>query len=391
MRKLYEQDIIEILYGATLLGAGGGGSLKQGLDMIQGLKDDGEQIELDLLDVSEMRDDAYAVMVAGLGSPVAMLDPDMPRFGPDAVFAYRAFQKAFAAEGKKLEYLYSGEMGGFNTFTPMLVAILSDKDPAKRIKFVDADGNGRAVPELNTTINAFYDHPPKPMGMGSLYGDEIIVYMRKYLEPDTEVQTYQITSGPPSIECEYDEALAAPDVLRLAKQGEEDGFHAIFINCFGDPAVKAAREYVDIPVFGGFEPATHIALGLADSISIVTVLPNVVPNVEGNVSKARLNGRIVSIRNVNIPVEELQDHEKLCKALAEQSLLAIREDGAQAIVMGCTGIVDVAERIKHDLLAEGYDVPVLEAAQSALKLCEVYAKMGLRQSRLTYMTPPERK
>ena len=94
-----------------------------------------------------IRDSAYAVMVAGLGSPVAMLDPDMPRFGPDAVFAYRAFQKAFAAEGKKLEYLYSGEMGGFNTFTPMLLAILSDKDPAKRIKFVDADGNGRAVPE----------------------------------------------------------------------------------------------------------------------------------------------------------------------------------------------------------------------------------------------------
>lgn len=200
---------------------------------------------------------------------------------------------------------------------------------------------------------------------GDVFTPEMFKYMRKYLEPDTEVQTYQITSGPPSIECEYDEALAAPDVLRLAKQGEEDGFHAIFINCFGDPAVKAAREYVDIPVFGGFEPATHIALGLADSISIVTVLPNVVPNVEGNVSKARLNGRIVSIRNVNIPVEELQDHEKLCKALAE--------------------------RIKHDLLAKGYDVPVLEAAQSALKLCEVYAKMGLRQSRLTYMTPPERK
>lgn len=72
--------------------------------------------------------------------------------------------------------------------------------------------------------------------------------MCKYLESDTEVQTYQITSGPPSIECEYDEALAAPDVLRLVKQGEEDGFQAIFINCFGDPAVKAAREFVDIPV-----------------------------------------------------------------------------------------------------------------------------------------------
>ena len=159
---------------------------------------------------------------------------------------------------------------------------------------------------------------------GDVLTPEMFKYMCKYLEPDTEVQTYQITSGPPSIECEYDEALAAADVLRLAKKGEEDGFQAIFINCFGDPAVKAAREYVNIPVFGGFEPATHFALGLADNISIVTVMPHVVSLMEGNVSKARLNDRIVSIRNVNIPVEELQDHEKLCKALVEQSLLAIR-------------------------------------------------------------------
>ena len=38
MRKLYKQDIIEILYGATLLGAGGGGSLSQGLGMLEGLR-----------------------------------------------------------------------------------------------------------------------------------------------------------------------------------------------------------------------------------------------------------------------------------------------------------------------------------------------------------------
>lgn len=176
MRKLFEQDIVEILYGATLLGAGGGGSLTQGLGMVEGLKSAGEKIELDLLDLHEIEDDTYAAMVAGLGSPVAMLAPDQPMFGPDAVHAYRAFQKAFLAEGKACKYLYSGEMGGFNTFTPMLVAILSDKDPEKRIKFLDVDSNGRAVPELNTTLNAYYGHPPKPMGLGSLHGDEIAVY-----------------------------------------------------------------------------------------------------------------------------------------------------------------------------------------------------------------------
>ena len=218
---------------------------------------------------------------------------------------------------------------------------------------------------------------------------EIFKYMCKYLEADTEVGTSQITAGPPTIECEYDEALAGPYVLELCKKAEEDGYQAIFINCFGDPAVKAAREYVNIPVFGGFEPATHIALGLADKLSIVTVMPHVVSLMRGNVAKAHLNERIVSIRNINIPVEELQDHEKVCKALVEQAVAAIEKDGAEGIVLGCTGFVDVAERIKTDLLAFGYDVPVLEAAQCALKLCEVYAKMGLRQSRLTYMTPPE--
>ena len=102
MRKLHKQDITEILYGATLLGAGGGGSLSQGLGMLEHLDQNGENIELDLLDLAEIGDNEYAAMVAGLGSPVAMLDPDMPMFGPDAVHAFRAFQKAFISEGKEI-------------------------------------------------------------------------------------------------------------------------------------------------------------------------------------------------------------------------------------------------------------------------------------------------
>lgn len=42
------------------------------------------------------------------------------------------------------------------------------------------------------------------------------------------------------------------------------------------------------------------------------------------------------------------------------------------------------------LRADGYDVPVLEAAQCAMTLLELYARMGLYQNRLTYMDPPEK-
>ena len=35
MKKLSKQDIIDILYGCTVLGTGGGGSLEKGLAMLQ--------------------------------------------------------------------------------------------------------------------------------------------------------------------------------------------------------------------------------------------------------------------------------------------------------------------------------------------------------------------
>lgn len=220
---------------------------------------------------------------------------------------------------------------------------------------------------------------------------EMVAYICKYLDADTVVDSEKLTVGPPSVENEYDEALAAPGVVELCIKAQQEGYDAVFVNCFSEPGVKAARECVDIPVFGGFEPAAHLALGLADKISIVTVVPNVVPLMEGNLAKAHLEGRFVSIRNVNIPVKDLEDHEKVCQAVLAESLQAIRQDSAQAIVLGCTGFVEVAETVQAGLAAQlGCRIPVLEAGQSAVMLCQLCAKMGLRQSRLTYMPPPER-
>lgn len=225
---------------------------------------------------------------------------------------------------------------------------------------------------------------------GPVITPEMIEYIRKYLSPDTELSTSQIKEGTPSIECEYDEAMAGPDVLRLCKEAEEEGCDGIFINCFGDPAVKAARELVDIPVFGGFEPAMHLVLGLADKIAIVSVMKNVLPMIEGEVARAHLNGRVCCVRSIDIPVEELQQHDRLVKALIEESIDAITADGAQAVALGCTAMVDVAEDVQAGLLEKGYDIPVIEAAQAAVMLLELSAKMGLKQSRITYMRPPQR-
>ena len=217
---------------------------------------------------------------------------------------------------------------------------------------------------------------------------EMLDYMRLYLEPTTIMDTELLKVGPPSIESEYDEAISVPDVLRVAKEAEQAGYHGIFVNCFGDPGVRAVREYVKIPVFGGFEPPVHLALGLCDRIGIVTIMKNVVPMLRGNVAKAGMKERIVSVRNIDLSVEECYQTEILIKAVYNECLKAIAEEGVEGFILGCTAMVGVAEGVKAALMNDGYDIPVLEAAQAALKLLELSAQMNLRQSNITYMTPP---
>ena len=72
------------------------------------------------------------------------------------------------------------------------------------------------------------------------------------------------------------------------------------------------------------------------------------------------------------------------KFLLPDTCVEIRSGGAEAVVLGCTAMMGVAERVRANLLNEGYDVPVIEAAQAALTLLETYVRMGVKQSRIAY-------
>lgn len=226
-----------------------------------------------------------------------------------------------------------------------------------------------------------------PVTLGTS-ADELI-YIRKYLNEDTMMFLDGIKEGPYTIQSEYDEAMAQPAIIKLCQKAEREGIQGIFINCFGDPGVRAAREVVKIPVFGGFEPVMNLALGVGDNIAILTVLDNVLPLIKQNVAKAGLNDRVVCVKSVGIPVDQLSQKEKLIAALVEQGKKVIVENEAHVIVLGCTAMIDVAEEVEMRLKHEGYDIPVLEAAQAGVKLVELYVKMGISHSRLTYRPLPK--
>jgi allantoin racemase len=102
-------------------------------------------------------------------------------------------------------------------------------------------------------------------------------------------------------------------------------------------------------------------------------------------------GSLASVRAVNIAVLELGDTERVVKALVEQSIMAVREDGAHLIVFGCTGMIGLAGEVEKGLVGQGItDVPVIDPGVLAVKFAEALADIGLSHSKRTYPQPPDK-
>lgn len=209
---------------------------------------------------------------------------------------------------------------------------------------------------------------------------------------DLTVTCDLLDAGPSSIESEFDEAMAVPDMLRKAVKAEREGADAIVIDCLGDPGVKAARELLQIPVIGPGEAAMHMVAMLGHKFSVVTVLDSVCPMIANNARLCGLDSKLASIRVVQVSVLDLEkDKESLYRNLAAESIAAVREDKAHAIVLGCTGMMGCADVIMQVLTQEfGTFIPVVDPVPAAMVTAMGMLKLGLFHSKLTYAVPPKK-
>jgi allantoin racemase len=182
----------------------------------------------------------------------------------------------------------------------------------------------------------------------------------KQFFPGLELSQAGLENGPVSIEGSFDEALCAPEVIARALEAEREGVDALVIDCMGDPGLEAAREAVAVRVLGSCETTLHVAATLGHKFSVVTVLDRVRPLLERRALAYGVNEKIASIRSVNVPVLEIEkDTNALVAALLEQSKVAIQQDHADTIVLGCTGFIGVSDALEVALRDCGLHVPVL--------------------------------
>lgn len=167
MKTLYKEDFEKIIVGSSFFGGGGGGSAEEGYKLLEEMLKVDPNAHVDMYSVYEMEDDPNIVstMVAALGSPVATKGRT---FQDEATNAVAGMAKEAEAQGKTLKYVYSGEQGGGNTMLPIYAAWRN------KLPILDTDGNGRAVPELNTGLLPVHGIPTSPVVLASEKGDIIV-------------------------------------------------------------------------------------------------------------------------------------------------------------------------------------------------------------------------
>lgn len=109
--------------------------------------------------------------------------------------------------------------------------------------------------------------------------------------PDAEISVVGLDRGPASLESDYEDALAVPDILAKVRVAEAEGIDAVIIDCMADPGLDPARELASIPVVGPAQTAMHLAAILAHRFSVITVLEQGIPGVHRQILRYAWRGR----------------------------------------------------------------------------------------------------
>ncbi len=213
--------------------------------------------------------------------------------------------------------------------------------------------------------------------------DSIAAQARQAALADTEIVGLTPRFGADSCEGNFESYLAAIAVMDRVLSYPEP-FDAVIQAGYGEHGREGLQELLDVPVVDITEAAASTAMFLGHKYSVVTTLDRAVPLIEDRLKLAGLDARCASVRASGMAVLELEEQpERAVEAIIEQALLAVREDKAEVIVLGCGGMAGLDEEIRKRA-----GVPVVDGVAAAVTIAESLVRLRLSTSKVpTYATP----
>jgi allantoin racemase len=213
--------------------------------------------------------------------------------------------------------------------------------------------------------------------------DSIGAAARAVAASGTEIVAVTSPMGPASIEGFYDEAFAVPGlILALLNAPDAD---AGIIACFDDTGLDAARSAARFPVVGICEAALVTAGQIAKRIAVVTTLPRSIVPLQELVRRYGFAERAV-VTACDVAVLDLEKPGSGAEDKLKAEIARALERGAEAIVLGCAGMADLARKLSQE-----FDVPVVDGVAAAVKQAEALAALKLTTSRRGYYAFPATK
>ena len=196
------EHLEDLARGAAFLGTGGGGDPYIGRLLVeQAIEKNGP---ITILDPEELDDDVCVIPTAQMGAPSVIMER-IPA-GNECELSLKALEDHL---GRKADATMPIECGGINSMIPLLVGA------QKRMPVVDADGMGRAFPELQMETFAVYGVSGSPLAIGDERGHSVIIDAKtdnKRMEDLARAMTVQL--GGASHIAEY--AMTGEEVKRTA-------------------------------------------------------------------------------------------------------------------------------------------------------------------------------
>ncbi|MEL6677658.1 MAG: aspartate/glutamate racemase family protein [Pseudomonadota bacterium] len=168
--------------------------------------------------------------------------------------------------------------------------------------------------------------------------------------------------GPPAIQGPEDGARAEAPLLDLVQEADARGAQGIVIGCFDDTALAQASKLASCPVIGIGQASYHHAALRGWRFSVVTTLAVSVPILEQNINDLGLDRFLGRVRASDVAVLELNEDQSAADArVVAEAERAAREDDVDAVILGCAGMVEVADKVRRSVGLSVLDPTIVAA------------------------------
>lgn len=190
MKRVTAEDIENLAVGAAVLGTGGGGDPHVGKLMAQQAIEENGPVKM--LDPKEVPDNVLVIPTAMMGAPTVILEK-LPE-GREAIRSLKRLAEEF---NQDVFATMPIECGGMNSTIPFTVAAKTG------LPLIDADGMGRAFPELHHETWNVYDVDGTPAVISDEMGDITLLEADSNQTLESFARAVTIEMGGASFLCDY--------------------------------------------------------------------------------------------------------------------------------------------------------------------------------------------